>query len=106
VVTDVSFISLCALAASFAAATVDGADLIVLVKPQFEAGRGNVGRGGVVRDDAVRIATVRKVIRCMSEARLGAQGLIRSPIPGADGNVEYLLWLTKGKEPAVVEVPD
>ncbi len=106
VVADVSFISLCALTSQFAAVTTEGADVILLVKPQFEAERSGVARGGIVMEPTIRGETVEKVIRCMGEVGLGAQGLIRSPIKGADGNVEYLLWLTKGCEPVSLEVPE
>ena len=105
VVADVSFISLCALASQFAAVTNEDADIVLLVKPQFEAGRKRVGRGGIVRDPNVRAETVEKVMECMEHVGLGSQGLIKSPIEGAEGNVEYLLWLKKGTESAPLEVP-
>jgi len=104
-VADLSFISLCTVASKLAEAATPGADLIVLVKPQFEAGKGKVGRGGVVRDDTIRSESVRKVIDCLGAAGLGARGVIRSPIEGSDGNVEYLLWLRKGEPSASLEVP-
>jgi 23S rRNA (cytidine1920-2'-O)/16S rRNA (cytidine1409-2'-O)-methyltransferase len=106
IVADLSFISLCAVAAKLAEAAADGADLVVLVKPQFEAGKGNVGHGGVVRDRGVRERAVREVIECLEKAGLGACGIIRSPIEGRDGNVEYLLWLRKGDEGIALEVPE
>jgi len=106
IVADLSFISLCAVAHKLAEVAADGADLVLLVKPQFEAGKGNVGRGGVVRDHEVRQRAVRKVIECLGEAGLGALGIIRSPIEGRDGNVEYLLWLRKGEEGIALEVPE
>jgi 23S rRNA (cytidine1920-2'-O)/16S rRNA (cytidine1409-2'-O)-methyltransferase len=106
IVADLSFISLCAVASKLDEVAADGADLVLLVKPQFEAGKGNVGRGGVVRDHEVRQRAVRKVIECLGEAGLGARGIIRSPIEGRDGNVEYLLWLRKGDEGIALEVPE
>ena len=106
IVADVSFISLCAIAAKLAEAAGDGADLILLVKPQFEAGKGNVGHGGVVRDREVRARAVRDVIKCLAAVGLGACGIIQSPIEGRDGNVEYLLWLRKGDEGIALEVPE
>jgi 23S rRNA (cytidine1920-2'-O)/16S rRNA (cytidine1409-2'-O)-methyltransferase len=106
IVADLSFISLCAVAGKLDEAAADGADLVVLVKPQFEAGKGNVGRGGVIRDHEVRKQAVRKVMACLREAGLGARGIIRSPIEGRDGNVEYLLWLRKGDEGIALEVPE
>jgi len=105
IVADLSFISLCAVASQLAGAADAGGDLILLVKPQFEAGKGDVGHGGVVRDHSVREQAVRDVISCLGDAGLGASGLIRSPIEGRDGNVEYLLWLRKGEEGRELEVP-
>lgn len=105
VVADLSFISLCTVATRLSEAVVDGGDLIVLVKPQFEAGRSQVGKGGVVRDQVVRVGTVHKVIDCMAGVGIGAMGVIKSPIEGGDGNVEYLLWLRKGSPGNPLEVP-
>jgi 23S rRNA (cytidine1920-2'-O)/16S rRNA (cytidine1409-2'-O)-methyltransferase len=105
VVADLSFISLCAVAANLAAVARDGADLIVLVKPQFEAGKGDVGSGGVVRRQETRVRVVDQVCDCLGRAGLGARGIIRSPIEGRDGNVEYLLWLRKGGDRLPLEVP-
>ncbi len=105
IVADLSFISLCAVAGKLAEAATDDADLILLVKPQFEAGKGQVGRGGIVREQSIRDEAIRKVIECLGEVGLGARGLIRSPIEGGDGNVEYLLWLRKGGVSLPLEVP-
>jgi 23S rRNA (cytidine1920-2'-O)/16S rRNA (cytidine1409-2'-O)-methyltransferase len=105
IVADLSFISLCAVAGKLAEAAMEDADLILLVKPQFEAGKRKVGRGGIVREHSVRAEAVIKVIDCLAEAGLGARGLIRSPIEGRDGNVEYLLWLRKGEVGLPLEVP-
>ncbi|MEX1126844.1 MAG: TlyA family RNA methyltransferase [Acidimicrobiia bacterium] len=105
VVVDLSFISLRVVAGSLAAVAADGADLIILIKPQFEVGRGGLGHGGIVRDPAIRARAVAGAIDCLVVEGLGARGLIRSPIDGGDGNVEYLLWLRKGEESLKMEVP-
>jgi 23S rRNA (cytidine1920-2'-O)/16S rRNA (cytidine1409-2'-O)-methyltransferase len=105
VTADLSFISLCAVASNLAAVAADGADLILLVKPQFEAGKGEIGSGGVVRGQETRERAVEKVLACLASAGLGARGIIRSPIEGRDGNVEYLLWLRKGEDRLPLEVP-
>jgi 23S rRNA (cytidine1920-2'-O)/16S rRNA (cytidine1409-2'-O)-methyltransferase len=105
VVADLSFISLCAVAANLAAAAADMGDLILLVKPQFEAGKGELGSGGVVRRQETRVLAVEKVCDCLARAGLGARGIIRSPIEGRDGNIEYLLWLRKGETRLALEVP-
>ncbi|MDQ1686089.1 MAG: rRNA (cytidine1920-2-O)/16S rRNA (cytidine1409-2-O)-methyltransferase, partial [Frankiaceae bacterium] len=96
VVADLSFISLTLVLAPLAAVAVDGADLLLLVKPQFEAGRDRVGRGGVVRDPEVRIETVLEVASAAAAAGLDVHGAHRSPLPGPAGNVEYFLWMRRG----------
>jgi 23S rRNA (cytidine1920-2'-O)/16S rRNA (cytidine1409-2'-O)-methyltransferase len=96
VVADLSFISLALVLAPLAAVALPAADLVLLVKPQFEAGRERVGRGGVVRDPEVRRETVLAVARAAGESGLDVHGLHRSPLPGPAGNVEYFLWLRRG----------
>jgi 23S rRNA (cytidine1920-2'-O)/16S rRNA (cytidine1409-2'-O)-methyltransferase len=68
-----------------------GRQLVVLVKPQFEAGRENVGKGGIVRDPAVQDSAVEKVTRCLLELEFHSIEVIESPILGAEGNREFLL---------------
>jgi len=63
---------------------------VSLVKPQFEAGRENLGKGGIVKSDAVRQKTVDKVLRSAQNHGLFPIGTIESPIKGGDGNTEYL----------------
>jgi 23S rRNA (cytidine1920-2'-O)/16S rRNA (cytidine1409-2'-O)-methyltransferase len=94
IVIDVSFISLALVVPPVLQFAAPGAQLIALVKPQFEAGREQVGKGGVVRDDAVRRATRDRVIAMLES--LGALGprAIESPIRGAKGNLEYLVAAT------------
>lgn len=104
VLADLSFISLCTVATKLAEAATEGGDLVVLVKPQFEAGRGTVGKGGVVRDPSARAESLQKVIACLAGAGLGALGVIPSPLPGTGGNIEYLLWLRKGEQGRELEV--
>ncbi len=74
------------------------ADVIVLVKPQFEVGKTLVGRG-VVGDPALRQAAVEKVTHCFETAGLDTVGKMESPITGEHGNQEYLLWARKGAGP-------
>ena len=95
VVADLSFISLTLVLAPLADLTLPGGDLVVLVKPQFEAGRDRIGSGGVVRDPDVRRETVLQVARAAGAAELGVHGAHRSPLPGPAGNVEYFLWLRR-----------
>jgi 23S rRNA (cytidine1920-2'-O)/16S rRNA (cytidine1409-2'-O)-methyltransferase len=96
VVADLSFISLRTVAGALAAAGGPDADWVLLVKPQFEAGRGQVGKGGIVRDVAVRAETLSNVISTFEGEGLGARGVTDSPIAGAKGNREFLLWLRRG----------
>jgi 23S rRNA (cytidine1920-2'-O)/16S rRNA (cytidine1409-2'-O)-methyltransferase len=86
------------LPALVAAATAD-ADFVLLVKPQFEVGKGRVGAGGVVRDTTDRSAAIEKVAGAAAELGLGVQGVTASPLPGPAGNVEYFLWLRRGAPP-------
>ncbi len=96
VVADLSFISLrLVLPALARCAPDDGADLALMVKPQFEVGRERLGAGGVVRDPALRAAAVRDVARAAQEVGLGTAGVVASPLPGPSGNVEYFLWLRR-----------
>ncbi|MEX1157984.1 MAG: TlyA family RNA methyltransferase [Thermomicrobiales bacterium] len=99
VCVDVSFISLELILPVVERLLIAGGDLVTLIKPQFEAGREAVGRGGVVRDDRTRKAVVKRVIELANSRRLAIQGLARSPITGPAGNVEYLAWFRKGAEP-------
>lgn len=105
-VADLSFISLCTVATKLSEFTTADADLIVLVKPQFEATRSEVGSGGIIRDPLTRQRALVRVVSCLAAAGLNAQDVIQSPIKGSDGNVEYLLWLRKDRPPAEMEVPD
>jgi 23S rRNA (cytidine1920-2'-O)/16S rRNA (cytidine1409-2'-O)-methyltransferase len=90
IVVDVSFISLAkVLPALVSLATADGA-LVTLIKPQFEVGRGEVGSGGIVRDPTKRQRVIEEVTAVAVELGLRCEGVIESPIQGAEGNVEFL----------------
>ena len=91
VVADLAFVSLCAVAPALAALTKPRADLIVLVKPQFEVGKDLIGRG-VVKDPALRQTALDKVKACFGVAGLDTVEVAESPITGERGNQEYLLW--------------
>jgi 23S rRNA (cytidine1920-2'-O)/16S rRNA (cytidine1409-2'-O)-methyltransferase len=92
VTADVSFISLRLLLPRLAE-VAPGADLLVLVKPQFEVEKGQVGKGGVVRDDALRAAAVARVRECAENLGYAAAGQVDSRLPGPKGNREVFLWL-------------
>lgn len=91
-VIDVSFISLKLIVPPLVACLEPGAEIVALVKPQFEVGRGKVGKGGIVRDAALREAAVNAVELMVKESSVAVLGRMESPITGADGNIEYLLW--------------
>ena len=95
-VTDVSFISLKLILPAIDRVLAPGGQTVALIKPQFEAGRADVGRGGVVRDEAVRARVVAEV-REFGERELAWEwlGCEESPLRGPAGNVEYLSWWRK-----------
>jgi 23S rRNA (cytidine1920-2'-O)/16S rRNA (cytidine1409-2'-O)-methyltransferase len=98
---DVSFISSAKLIPPLAAALEEGADLLVMVKPQFELGRERVGKGGVVREPADRREALRRVAAAAGEARFGLLGMASSGLPGPKGNRETFAWLRLGAQDAV-----
>ncbi|MGD2058272.1 MAG: TlyA family RNA methyltransferase [Anaerolineales bacterium] len=98
---DAAFISLKLLLPTIRSWLEPNADVIALVKPQFEAGAEQVGKGGIVKDVNVHRQVLQVVMHAASELSLAVMGLLRSPITGAKGNVEFLLWLrfgAKGKQ--------
>lgn len=94
-VGDLSFISLTKVLPAIARLTAPGADCVLLVKPQFEVGKGQLGKGGVVRDEAAREAAIESVLEQAREQGFTSHGVTTSPITGAKGgNVEYLVHLS------------
>ncbi len=93
VTIDVSFISLALVLPQVPALLRPGADIVALVKPQFEAGREEVGKKGVVRDPAVHERVIERVTQALAAAGLFRAGLTPSPVTGAEGNVEFLMYL-------------
>ena len=96
VTIDVSFISLHLILPTITSWLEKEGDVIALVKPQFEAGKESVGKGGVVRDPEVHRRVLEQVISCATKLLLGPQGLIQSPLQGRKGNIEFLLWCREG----------
>jgi len=90
---DVSFISLRHIFPVLPALIAPGSEIVVLVKPQFEAGRTEVGKGGLVKDPKVHARVVRDVEAAAAEVGLTRVGLVESPITGAHGNQEFLMHL-------------
>jgi 23S rRNA (cytidine1920-2'-O)/16S rRNA (cytidine1409-2'-O)-methyltransferase len=91
IVVDLAFISACLVAPTLAGLSAPFADLILLVKPQFEVGRQRIGKG-VVRDPALRMEAVDKVAACLRANGFEKREVLPSPILGGEGNQEYLLW--------------
>jgi 23S rRNA (cytidine1920-2'-O)/16S rRNA (cytidine1409-2'-O)-methyltransferase len=97
IVMDVSFISATkVLPAIVPLLKVDGR-LVTLIKPQFEVGRSEVGKGGIVRDPAKHARVVEEVNRAAAQLGLAVGGVIESPVHGADGNVEFLALYEKSQ---------
>lgn len=92
-VIDVSFISLSLILPVLKTLLVPGSDIVALIKPQFEAGRDQVGKKGIVRDKAVHEAVIKKILLLSVELGYNAVNLSHSPITGGDGNIEFLLHI-------------
>jgi len=91
IVADLSFISLALVAPHLAALGGDGSDWVLLVKPQFEAGRDQVGKGGIVRDPDVHAMAIEQAAAALDANGIGIVGLVRSSITGTEGNREFLV---------------
>ncbi|WP_340540665.1 TlyA family RNA methyltransferase [Nocardioides sp. GXZ039] len=96
VVGDLSFISLTLVLDALLGVMASDGDLALMVKPQFEVGKERVGKGGVVRDPALRAEAVATVAAEAARRGWGARMVTRSPLPGPSGNVEFFLWLRRG----------
>jgi len=99
VVADLSFISLRLVLPALIQCAREGADLLLMVKPQFEVGRERLGAGGVVRDPEHRVQAVLDVARSAADLGWGTAGVVASPLPGPAGNVEFFVWLRRDAGP-------
>ena len=97
---DVSFISLTKVLPPVHALLAENAELVCLIKPQFEAGREQVGKKGVVKDPAIHREVIEKIVAFAAGEGFAPAGLTWSPIKGPEGNIEYLLYLHTAKENA------
>lgn len=95
-VIDVSFISLRLILPAASRLVKPAADVIALVKPQFEAGRSEVGKGGIVRDPTVHRRVLQATAAAAQSLQFSLADVMRSPITGAKGNVEFFMWLRRG----------
>lgn len=100
IVCDASFISLAKVLERPMTFAKPGAQLVALIKPQFEAGRGEVGKGGVVRDAAIHARVCAEVQDWLRSAGWDVKGLTESPITGPKGNVEFLVWAGCPEQPS------
>lgn len=96
---DVSFISLRLILPALGPILADGGEVVALIKPQFEAGKGQVGKNGIVKDKAVHEAVIQQVVTSALELGYTVKGLDFSPIQGGQGNIEFLLHLKKSAMP-------
>ena len=92
---DVSFISLSLILPVMRTLLKNGGSAVCLIKPQFEAGKENVGKKGVVREKSVHIAVINKIIGLLEENKFSLLGLDFSPVKGPEGNIEYLCYIRK-----------
>lgn len=103
-VIDVSFVGLAKVLPAVSAVLRDSAEMVVLVKPQFEAGKARVGKRGVVRDPHVHADVLRGVMSAADAEGWAAIGLTWSPITGPEGNIEFLVRLARGVVPVPVDI--
>ncbi|MDE2857592.1 MAG: TlyA family RNA methyltransferase [Chloroflexota bacterium] len=96
IAVDVSFISLRHILPPAKAWMLPQADLVALVKPQFEAGKSDVGKGGIIKDPAVHKRVLQEIAAYAASHGFSILDLMRSPITGKKGNVEFLMWLRNG----------
>jgi len=99
---DVSFISLSHILPVMQTLLKTGGKAVCLIKPQFEAGKENVGKKGVVRDKAVHISVIEKILTLAIENKFSVLGLDFSPIKGPEGNIEYLCYIEKTDNPEIL----
>jgi 23S rRNA (cytidine1920-2'-O)/16S rRNA (cytidine1409-2'-O)-methyltransferase len=100
---DASFISLKLLIPVVHRWLAPDGQLVALIKPQFEAGREQVGKGGVVRETAIHTSVLEDILNFASGAGLAVRGLIPSPITGPSGNIEFLVWLDTQSAESIVD---
>ena len=106
VVVDVSFISLRVVMNHLLDLLGDQGDLVALVKPQFEAGKGRVGKRGVVRDPEVHTDVLAAAVEAVQAGGLVVRGLTFSPIKGPEGNIEFWMWAARTGEPTHLSARD
>lgn len=101
-VMDLSFISIKLVLPAVCSLLKDGGELVCLIKPQFEAGREEVGKKGVVRDKGVHLSVIESILDFAPSVGMTVMGLDFSPIKGPEGNIEYLCYMKKGSFDAAI----
>ncbi len=104
IVIDVSFISLEKVLGAVLACAAPRFDCLAMIKPQFEVGRERVGKGGVVRDPALRREVLAAVAHCGRELGASVQGFASSGLPGPKGNRETFVWLAEGSRSGIADI--
>lgn len=103
VVSDLSFISLTTVMAALARVCELTGDMVLMIKPQFEVGKENLGKNGVVREPELHSFAIEKVTKSAAEHGWGTHALAPSPLPGPAGNIEYFCWLRTDAAPPSLE---
>ncbi len=106
VTIDVSFISITKILPSLIPLLTPDAEIIALVKPQFEVGKGKVGSGGIVRNTEKHAGVLNDIALFVSNLGLNVAGICRSPVFGAKGNTEFFIYLTRDKFPAIFNISE
>ena len=101
-VIDVSFISLTKVIPTVLKFLNEKGEILALVKPQFEVGKGEVGKGGIVREEAKRMKSVHDVQKFMQDLGLVPSDIYQSPVPGQKGNIEYFLYLRRAEKDLIL----
>ena len=96
---DVSFISLCLVLPVAITFLAEQGEMVCMIKPQFEAGKGKVGKKGVVREPEIHVEVIEKIRDFVLENGFSIKGLTYSPVKGPEGNIEYLIYLQKAEAP-------
>ena len=104
--TDVSFISLTKVIPKIYELLESGGKAVMLIKPQFECGRGDIGKNGIVRSEKAQLRAVKDIYTFCGTAGMGVIGLDYSPIKGGDGNIEFLILAQKDSQSAVIDCAD
>lgn len=101
---DVSFISLGKIMPKIAELLDENGSAVMLIKPQFECGKSDIGKNGIVRSPKVHIRVMKEVSAACSACGLGVMGMDHSPIQGGDGNIEYLMYAVKGASGRMLDI--